>query len=867
MSETYNIVVEIDPSKALEGTAKIDRATKGNADSVREFERAAREAMREVEKAASAAAKAQEKAAREAERVQTAAARAAATAQKAAAREVEETARAITIAAERRARERAQVEAAAAKAAAAAKTAAAKEAARVEEFAAKRTADYSRQVAAERKAAQDRLAASYRQIVGPAAEYRAQLNQILQLERQGAITAQQRANAVRGLQREMAQHNAKQQGGVRGAVSEIASSQFGAVAGPAAAAAVAIKAGQELVRLGDEYTSLSNKIRTSTESEIEASVVRERLFKSAAAARVSVQSLTDIYSQARIATRNLGTSQAELLRVSELLAKATRGVSEANRSAGLQQFGQALTKGKLQAEELMSIMENIPKVGVLLAEGMGMTVGELRKLAEQGKVSTQDMLDAIQKVGPEIEEQFGKAAGTSAESFQVLKDKVMQIVGGFAEQIHLTEGLSVVLESVGEALTVVGQMVNMAVDNWKAINDATGGWLGKLAKAGGLLNAISDIEGRIAGQYLFGADMLLRQKDLSQQLAALAERQTAEKEKQLQLDQTMLKLEHYQRGVDGRAVGYGVLGNYLRNSVDASNNPSRRRVDKQEEREAAAAARDHATAVREAAAAWKEWLGDVRQGGAGVLERVKLRIDDTADSLRDVAAESIAAAEEMRAFNDNAQAFAEVLGTDLLDSLSAASDMVAEFVDTAVGEESVAKVDEFSTALNDQLASALNDTLDAIVDLANGGKVSFSELARSVVADLERMILKMLIFEGLKAAIGGGAGGGLLTAVGKAFGFDVGSNAAGGSYTVPASGGGVDSVPFFGRATPGERITITPPGQAERGAAPQPVNVNAYLVHDAEAASIAALNTPAGSRAIIAAIAANPGAVRAAVGR
>lgn len=357
--------------------------------------------------------------------------------------------------------------------------------------------------------------------------------------------------------------------------------------------------------------------------------------------------------------------------------------------------------------------------------------------------------------------------------------------------------------------------------------------------------------------------MLLRQKDLSQQLAALAERQTAEKEKQLQLDQTMLKLEHYQRGVDGRAVGYGVLGNYLRNSVDASNNPSRRRVDKQEEREAAAAARDHATAVREAAAAWKEWLGDVRSSGAGVLERTKLRVDDVTGSIRDLAAESIATAEATRVANENMISFATTLGEDVLASLTSAGEMVTEFVDT-----SDAKMSEFNVAMTEQLGGAINQTIDALVELANGGKASFSDLARSVIADVERMILKFLLFQAIKATLGVSTGG-VGSILASALGFNAGNNAGGGSYVVPnVGGGGVDSVPIFARATPGEHVTFTPPGQRPGGdAAPQPVNVNAYIVHDQEAATLAAMNTPAGTRAIISAIAANPGAVRAAVGR
>lgn len=856
--ENFGIVVEIDPRPALAGTTQVDRALEKNEQSARDFEREAKAAMAEVGKAAREAAKEQERSAR-------AAAKIAADATKQAARDAA-----------------AVVKKEARDAAAAAKEEALKRE-KVEQFVAKRTADYAAMVTRERKQAQAGLAAAYRQIVGPAAEYREKLNQIIQLERQGAITAQQRANAIRGMQREMAAHNAKQQGGVRGAVSEIASSQLGAVAGPAAAAAAAVTVGKELIELGDQYTALTNKIRASTESEAEAIRIRERLFKTANDARVPVEALTNLYAQARIATKDLGTSQGELIRVSELLSKATRGVGEANRSAGLQQFGQALTKGKLQAEELMSIMENIPRVGVLLAEGMGMTVGELRKAAEAGKVGTQEMLDAIQKMGPAIEQEFTNASGTAAESWAVFKNQVLQTAGGFAAQIHLNELLTGVLGQVGEALKGIGVLVAGTVDNWKAINDATGGWLGKLVKAPGLLGRVAELQGMIAGQYLFGAEMLERQAAWSERLARDAEKRTGELEKQLVILSNSTFYGGYSRDEKGRATGYGVAGNFLRDSISAYNNPSRGRADKQEERDAEKAARDHASAVRQAAAAWKEWMGDVREGGAGVLERTAMRIEDVTSSVRDLAAESIATAEATRVANENMIALATTVGEDLLASISDAADMLSEFAEKSdevfgrhsIEEQMMAEIaaagltmGKLGDLMSVTLGNALGDTLDAIVDFANGAEVSFSELARSVVADIEKMILKLLVFEGIKAALGGiGGADGLIGAIGSALGF--GGFAAGGSFTVPNSGGGTDSVPVAFRATPGERVTISPPGSsggAER-AAPQPVNVNAYLVHDAEAASIAAINTPAGTRAIIAAIAANPGAVRAAVGR
>ena len=841
--ENFGIVVEIDPRPALAGSAQVDKALEKNEQSARDFEREAKAAMAEVAKAAREAAKEQERAAR-------AAGKAAADATRAAAREaaavVKQEARSAAAVAREEALKREKVE----------------------QFVAKRTADYAAMVARERKQAQAGLAAAYKSIVGPAAEYREKLNQIIHLERQGAITAQQRANAIRGMQREMASHNAKQQGGVRGAVSEIASSQFGAVAGPAAAAAAAVTVGREIIDLGDQYTSLTNKIKASTESEAEAIRIRERLFKTANDARVPVEALTNLYAQARIATKDLGTSQGELIRVSELLSKATRGVGETNRSAGLQQFGQALTKGKLQAEELMSIMENIPKVGVLLAQGMGMTVGELRKAAEAGKVGTQEMLDAIQKMGPAIEQEFAKSAGTSAESWAVFKNQVLQTVGSFTEQIHLNELLTSVLGQVGEALKGIGVLVAGAVDNWKAINDATGGWLGKLVKAPGLLGRVAELQGMIAGQYLFGAEMLERQAGWSARLARDAEKRTGELEKQLTILSNSTFIAGYSKDAQGRATGYGVLGNYLRDSIDASNNPTRRRVDKQEERDAAKAARDHAAAVREAAAAWKEWIGEVKQGTGGVFERVKLRIDDVGDSLRASVEPAIEASRAWSEFGDNADRIADGIGGKLggfLESIKGAGAAVSE---TLAG--ATPAVDEFSKTLAESLGSGLNTALDAVVDFANGTKVSIGDMVRSVIVDLEKALLKFLAFQAIKATIGVASGGfgGILAG---ALGINLGNNATGGSYVVPSTGGGgVDSVPIYARATPGERVTFTPPGQrppGDGGGSAPPVAINAYLVRDEHEASIAAMNTPAGQRSIIAAIAANPGAVRAAVGR
>lgn len=830
--ENFGIVVEINPRPALSGADQVDRALASNEGSARQFEKAARESMRTMEREAKQAA------------------RAAVAAAKQAARDQEESAKATIIAAQRRAKERERIETEAARRAAAA---------------AKQSADAQRQ-------AQAGLARAYRDIVGPAAEYNRKLAEAVALERQGAITARQRAQYVAQLQREMRQHAASQQGGVRGALSGALSSQFGTAALAGAGVGMAATAAREVVSLGDSYIALSNQIRQATSSEAEMVRIRERLFATANRARVSVESLTQVYAQARLATKELGTSQADLLRVSELLAKATRGVNETNRSAGLTQFSQALTKGKLQAEELMSIMENIPRVGELLAKGMGVSIGELRKMAESGKVDTQAMLDAIMRVGPEIDQAFSKSAGTSAESWVVLKNQVLQTVGGFAEQIHLNEIIAKVLAEVGGALKFIGENVQMTLDTWKKIDAATGGTLGKLAESGGLFGNIDKLSARIANNYLFGAEVLeMQTAEIRRQTAAIEERERAS---MAELDRMSMELDAVLAKANGGFVsGHGLVGNFIRQSRLAANDNQARKDEKaartffgldEKAREQAAAARAAAEATRELGRAWDRFLDETGDGAVGVLDRIGDRLSAYTDPAREFAERTRVAYEETQKFGDAVGRIGDRVRETFFgigESVSKAGEAIMETVSQARPE-----LDEFSRAMTEQLGGAIMSGIDALVDYANGAKVSFGGLVQSILVDLEKLMLKLLLVQGIRAAFGatpGGFGASLIQSLG---GF-----AAGGSFTVPGGpGAGTDSVPVAFRATPGERVTITPPGGGGGGPAreaPISVRVEPVIVHDQHAAIRSFMSSGDGHRAIVEAVAANPGMLRAALAR
>jgi lambda family phage tail tape measure protein len=163
---------------------------------------------------------------------------------------------------------------------------------------------------------------------------------------------------------------------------------------------------------------------------------------------------------------------------------------------------------------------------------------------------------------------------------------------------------------------------------------------------------------------------------------------------------------------------------------------------------------------------------------------------------------------------------------------------------------------------------------DAIVATANGGAVSWSQMADSMIQDLERIALKMLEVKligsvvGLFGGIAGGGGGLADTGIGME-GWS--GYATGGSFLVGGDGG-VDTTPIAFRATRGERVTITPPGAypypspassgggAVAGGGGAPV-VHVHNHYDS-AISQAALDGPGGQASVMNTLRLKSGALR-----
>lgn len=200
----------------------------------------------------------------------------------------------------------------------------------------------------------------------------------------------------------------------------------------------------ELLGMIDTYTTLNNRIAVVTKTQEEANAVLEEVFNVANRARVPVEAVANTYSRIRQATETMGLSQAKALRMTETLAKGllVNGATASEAASTMRQFTQALSKGKLNGDEFVSVMENSPAIVKLLTEEMKVSKGELFALAKAGKIGARTLVEALGGGAEEIDRQFAKMTPTIGQALTVLRNNMVKFVGELATSSGLAKGLS-----------------------------------------------------------------------------------------------------------------------------------------------------------------------------------------------------------------------------------------------------------------------------------------------------------------------------------------------------------------------------------------------------------------------------------------
>ena len=278
-------------------------------------------------------------------------------------------------------------------------------------------------------------------------------------------------------------------------------------------AAVAIGGGiftgliRDVAATADEYRNLEARIKLVTgEGEAFTAAFAE---VSAIAQRTnsSLNNTGNLFARIAEAGRSIGIGQQQSLQLTETITRAVAisGASAQASEAAITQLLQGLQSGVLRGEEFNSVNEQTTRVIQALADGLGVTRGELRKMAEQGLLTAEVVLPALSSQAEVLRKEFetlpptvGRAIQTLSNSWTLYVGEVDKANGISQKAAQLIVGLAENLETLGTVLLTVGQ----AAAAYKALSLAQTflgiGAAAKVAAAGKVADAAATAASTVA---------------------------------------------------------------------------------------------------------------------------------------------------------------------------------------------------------------------------------------------------------------------------------------------------------------------------------------------------------------------------------
>ncbi len=262
--------------------------------------------------------------------------------------------------------------------------------------------------------------------------------------------------AARVVQRDMATIQSSMSDAARRGADEVAAG-FRRVATEAVGLTSALVAVKAAIGKADEWTNLNNRLRLVTQGQAQFAAAQADVIRIAGAARQPLGATAELYQRIAMNQEALGLSGRDLARVVETISKTMviSGTSAAGADAALVQLGQAFASGTLRGEELNSVLEQAPALAQAIAKGLNVPIGKLRELGAAGKLSSQQVINALQSQAGAVDEAFGKMDSTVGQAMTLFNNSLQVMIGRADEATGASKALAAGIGALGSNLEMV----------------------------------------------------------------------------------------------------------------------------------------------------------------------------------------------------------------------------------------------------------------------------------------------------------------------------------------------------------------------------------------------------------------------------
>lgn len=224
--------------------------------------------------------------------------------------------------------------------------------------------------------------------------------------------------------------------------------------------------------MAERMQSLNAQLKFVTSSQYEFNTAQKELFAIAQNTRASLESTTQLYIKSSQALKDYGYAQKDILTFTETINKAMAvgGVSAEAQASALLQLSQGLGSGQLQGDEFKTIAESAPIILDTIAEYMGKSRAEVKKLASDGKITADLLFNAFNGSSAKITEKFNQMPLTFGGAMQQLQNATLKFIGDLDKANGLSGMLAQGISFVAQNFEILAKALMYATGAYVAFN-------------------------------------------------------------------------------------------------------------------------------------------------------------------------------------------------------------------------------------------------------------------------------------------------------------------------------------------------------------------------------------------------------------
>ncbi|MCO7415620.1 MULTISPECIES: tape measure protein [Enterobacter cloacae complex] len=218
-----------------------------------------------------------------------------------------------------------------------------------------------------------------------------------------------------------------------------------------AKALIAALSVQQVGAYAQAWQDLSNKLENAVRESVPPfetlADVTERVFDISQKTRSGLDATATLYARLERSTRSYGVSVEDITRLTTIINQGfvVSGSTAEEASNAIIQLAQGLASGALRGDEFNSVNEQGNRLMIALADSMNVSIGALRNMAAEGKLTTDVIVNGLLSQGDKIGQEFAKTTATISQSLEIANNNITKF---FGENATVKTGVKIFSDSV-----------------------------------------------------------------------------------------------------------------------------------------------------------------------------------------------------------------------------------------------------------------------------------------------------------------------------------------------------------------------------------------------------------------------------------